>query len=60
VDIPAFNAAMIGAVEAAVISAVNSDGFAGLALRTPQDWNRYHDTMRQIIMAQFLDEGTGR
>lgn len=55
IDIPAFNAVIIGAVEAAVICAMQANSFAGLPLETAQDWNRYHEMLQKIVITQFKD-----
>ncbi len=53
VDLAAFNAAMIGAVESAVISATNSGSFAGMSLSTATEWQRYDQALKNIVLSQF-------
>ena len=53
VDAPALNAMLIAAVHHIVVSGVNTGSFAGMDLRTEDDWERVRRTLRKVIETMY-------
>lgn len=53
VDVPALNALLIGAVEAAVLSAQATGRHAGLPLQTQTDWARVDSALMALVGAAY-------
>lgn len=53
VDVPALNAMLVAAVHHIAVSGANTGSFAGLDLKTEDDWERVRRTLRAIIETMY-------
>lgn len=53
IDVPALNAMLIASVHHIALAGLNTGSFAGMELKSDQDWERVRQTLRSIIETMY-------